>query len=174
MKKEYYWKDPEAARAAGRADYWANRDRHLESTRRYRLAHKDEVRAAKKRYASENRERLQAKGKEYYSQNRDSLLAKSNEWRKANPDYNIKRRLRHHGLSAERYQEILKRQGGGCAICGTGGRLVIDHDHKCCPGKYSCGKCVRGLLCHPCNQGIGHLEDDMERMRSAMEYLGSI
>lgn len=35
----------------------------------------------------------------------------------------------------------------GCEVCGTHDNLCIDHDHDCCPGKYTCGKCVRGVLC---------------------------
>ncbi|MFC9398664.1 endonuclease domain-containing protein [Streptomyces sp. NPDC057027] len=27
------------------------------------------------------------------------------------------------------------------------------------------------MLCHACNLGIGHFKDDLERLRSAIEYL---
>jgi hypothetical protein len=62
-------------------------------------------------------------------------------------------------------------QGGGCAICGRTpddapgrwSRLNIDHDHK--TGK------VRGVLCHGCNSGIGHLQDDPALLRRAAEYV---
>jgi len=35
-----------------------------------------------------------------------------------------------------------------------------DHDHVCCSGKKSCGKCLRGLLCHGCNTKLGALENN--------------
>ena len=38
--------------------------------------------------------------------------------------------------------------------------LHIDHDHSCCPGQTSCGKCVRGAMCIPHNVLLGKLEKD--------------
>ncbi len=35
----------------------------------------------------------------------------------------------------------------------------IDHDHACCPGQSSCGKCIRGVLCVRCNTFIAHFEN---------------
>jgi hypothetical protein len=48
---------------------------------------------------------------------------------------------------------------------------MTDHDRSCCPGTGSCGKCVRGLLCNPCNLMIGHAHDEQERLRAAIQYL---
>jgi hypothetical protein len=64
------------------------------------------------------------------------------------------------GITPEMYADMLARQGGRCAICEKPNgfysvRLVIDHDHACCPGKKTCGKCVRGLLCTACNLHLG-------------------
>jgi hypothetical protein len=86
-----------------------------------------------------------------------------------------KHRLHNYGITAEQYDAMLAAQGGGCAICGeqctSGRRLAVDHDHACCPGDKTCGKCVRGLLCGPCNQGIGKLRDSPRLLIAAASYL---
>ena len=84
--------------------------------------------------------------------------------------------LRRYGLTRERFAEILAAQGGGCAICRrdpetAARKFHVDHDHDCCPGGSSCGKCVRGILCGSCNAGIGLLGDDPARVRAAAVYL---
>lgn len=98
--------------------------------------------------------------------------------RKQAREYNRANSLkRTHGITHEQFDAILASQGGGCAICGAsqgdarGRRLHVDHDHDCCPGKTSCGNCVRGLLCNGCNTGIGLLGDDPARLASAVRYL---
>lgn len=37
-------------------------------------------------------------------------------------------------------------------------RATIDHDHRCCGGKRSCGSCVRGILCTTCNTALAGFE----------------
>lgn len=66
----------------------------------------------------------------------------------------------------------------GCAICGVlppADRplsFAVDHDHACCPERgRSCGRCVRGVLCGPCNTGLGHFGDDVSRLQGAIAYL---
>lgn len=81
---------------------------------------------------------------------------------------------RNYGITMEEYQALHEVQGGVCAICGqpettVQGRtntpfcLAVDHDHD--TGK------VRGLLCTPCNRGIGFLRDDPAILERALEYL---
>lgn len=86
-----------------------------------------------------------------------------------------KHRLINYGITAAQYDAMLAAQGGGCAICteqcSTGRRLAVDHDHSCCPGEKTCGKCIRGLLCGACNQGIGKLRDSPRLLIAAASYL---
>jgi hypothetical protein len=83
-------------------------------------------------------------------------------------DYRVRHR---HGLSPEQVASLMEAAGGCCEICGDSEALCIDHDHACCPGKRSCGQCVRGFLCRRCNVGIGMLGDDLERVTAAVAYL---
>jgi hypothetical protein len=88
---------------------------------------------------------------------------------RTSPRYRRTEKIKAHGLSIEQYENILNSQGGVCAICKLPESAVnpyskqprnlsIDHDHSCCPGRHSCGKCVRGLLCHKCNSALGVIE----------------
>jgi hypothetical protein len=81
------------------------------------------------------------------------------------------------GLAPGEYDQLLAHQGGRCYICHrkpVSKRLAVDHDHSCCSGPTSCGKCVRGLLCRNCNRDVlGHLKDDPEALRRAIAYLQS-
>ena len=70
-------------------------------------------------------------------------------------------------LTLGQYGEMLKCQGGVCAICGEGNKdgqpLVVDHRHKF--------GTVRGLLCRPCNLMLGHAQDSTDRLQKAAVYL---
>lgn len=81
------------------------------------------------------------------------------------------------GLTVADYDRMLAAQGGRCAICranepgGRAGRFHVDHDRSCCSGRDSCGRCVRGLLCHSCNTGLGKFRDDPAALLAAVAYL---
>lgn len=80
---------------------------------------------------------------------------------------------RNFRMTPGEYLQMLDRQGGVCAICRQSqeGNLSVDHDHRCCPGKRSCGKCIRGLLCRACNLALGYMRDDQAILAAAIEYL---
>ena len=71
------------------------------------------------------------------------------------------------GITAERYAELLRLQGGRCAICRArprSKRLAVDHDHQT--------GAVRGLCCKRCNHDLlGAAHDDVELLRRAIAYL---
>jgi transposase-like protein len=64
-------------------------------------------------------------------------------------------RLNKYKVTKEFIDLLSGFQQGSCAVCNrahAGGRAMdIDHDHSCCPGRGSCGDCVRGLVCNDCN-----------------------
>ena len=80
---------------------------------------------------------------------------------------------RFYGLTVDQYNELLRKQHGGCAICGLsdldapGARrkfeLSVDHCHD--TGR------VRGLLCNRCNRAIGLFGDDPKILHKAIAYL---
>lgn len=76
-----------------------------------------------------------------------------------------------YNLSPERYTRLLERFGGLCWICRYRKGRQVDHDHKCCSGKTSCGKCVRGILCGPCNKFLGFIRDRPEVLQNGLIYL---
>jgi len=74
-----------------------------------------------------------------------------------------------YGITPEDYDALLAAQGGACALCSApqpnkvGSRFYIDHDHA--------SGAVRGLLCGPCNMGLGQFRDDPDLLRAAAQYV---
>lgn len=90
-------------------------------------------------------------------------------------------RIRYQ-LSVEQYDAMLDAQNGLCACCGRPetrklpsgegvARLCVDHDHRCCSGDTSCGKCVRQLLCAGCNFAVGLVEKIPGLWEPVADYL---
>ena len=79
-----------------------------------------------------------------------------------------KRRESQYGMSREQFDALLESQGGKCAICksdkaGGRGDWHVDHDH----GTNE----IRGLLCHSCNVGLGHFDDNAQLLMDAVLYI---
>lgn len=77
-------------------------------------------------------------------------------------------------ITFEEYSEMMIKQNNVCAIClkgekrksrieGNVCRLAIDHNHE--TGK------IRELLCHNCNQVVGHSRESIETLEKAILYL---
>jgi hypothetical protein len=116
------------------------------------------------------------KNARYYWKHKESYNCKMNEHYHSRYKHTLI--LKRYGLSEDDYNTRLSEQNNVCAICQRpasveGRRLSVDHDHKCCSGKDSCGKCVRGLLCSACNTVLGMMKDDSTVLVRAATYLMS-
>jgi hypothetical protein len=91
------------------------------------------------------------------------MRQRQEEYKIKRTDYNLKKA---YGISSEQYQEKLKYQNYGCAICGkkaTTKALAVDHCH-------ASGK-IRDLLCSSCNTGLGVFYDNPELLNKAADYI---
>lgn len=90
--------------------------------------------------------------------------------------YNRKNYLKqNYNLDIDDFDRMSK---NGCQICGEVPEVNyhVDHDHACCPGNGSCGKCVRGVVCVRCNMLVdkyerGKLRLDNPRLKKIIRYL---
>ena len=118
------------------------------------------------------KEKVNAKKREHYERCRESYLAynRSDKRRASVFKWKLEKQF---GITVEQFDEMLRKQGGACAVCGRPPteinghrhkhRLHVDHDH-------ATGR-VRGLLCNSCNVAIGCLKDDIGVLYAAIDYL---
>lgn len=122
------------------------------------------------------------------SQCKECLNIKKREYlgvvRKQDP-LRLKRQtlMGQYNITLEEYIEILyTNQNGVCPLCEVKAPSIeemiedrfwsVDHYHSCCPNKSSCGKCVRGILCDPCNNAMKQPMDNKKWWENAGIYLG--
>ena len=74
--------------------------------------------------------------------------------------YHLKHR---YGIGADEFDELVRQQGGVCAICGRPDPEHVDHSHET--------GAVRGILCFNCNGGLGQFRDSIDALRAAAAYL---
>lgn len=153
---------------------------------------KDEERARRReRYATdpEFRAMIDAANKKWRAENRERSNEYQRDWkrqrRKDHPEkFRAQDLKKMFKVTPEWYAAKEVEQGGCCAICKQPEseihcqtkkvmRLAIDHDHKCCSGPKSCGKCVRGLVCIKCNMALSRVEALPNFGELALDYLAS-
>lgn len=89
--------------------------------------------------------------------------------RRTKPEQNRNQHLkRSYGIDLDEYNRIFTLQEGKCDICkrhqsALKTKLHVDHCH-------ASGK-VRALLCFNCNQALGNVSDNIERLEAAIKYL---
>jgi len=121
------------------------REQKLGYKKTYREKHKEEIREYKREYRRTHKE----KNRIY---NREKLL------------------LKKYNLTLAQYNEMFIKQEYKCAICGKHQSeykrtFDVDHDH--------CTEKVRGLLCGKCNRMLGNVNDDINILINAINYLKS-
>jgi hypothetical protein len=110
-----------------------------------------------------------AKSAAWVAANPERVRANAAARKAKNPDGHRNGHLRRmYGITQLDYERMLSTQEGRCACCGSTepgryGHFLVDHDHD--TGD------IRGLLCHPCNAGIGLLGDTLADVRLAVAYL---
>ena len=147
------------------------------ATKRMADCHPDRVHYAKgmcqECYDADKHERL-------YPVQRERKIAQQSVWYQANKEHVFARELKNRfNITIEQFRGIIAKQGGKCGIplCpkrpkeGEIAFWHVDHDHDCCPGKKSCGNCVRGILCRTCNAGMGQFYHNTELMDDVVAYL---
>lgn len=102
--------------------------------------------------------------------NREKYLKSQNSYYRKDPEKYKWLRLKNSiGLTKDVFYSMLEKQDNKCALCqrpfeSLSKRLLhIDHCHE--TGK------IRGLLCMPCNVGLGMLGDNEESLEKALSYL---
>ena len=100
----------------------------------------------------------------------------------------LKYTLYNHRMTMEQYTALRLAQADRCGACkeplrfGETRAVTVDHDPRCCQyetlssgrkkgSPISCGKCVRALLCSPCNRAIGFFERYPQRIYMWIDYI---
>lgn len=113
-------------------------------------------------------EKEKEKQAKYYKKNATEAKEKMKEYKKVNKSRIKTLNLKKYGLSQEQYEVMVELQNHSCKICKRHSSefskgLCVDHCHK--SGK------IRGLLCGPCNTGIGLLQDNPAIIIAAATYV---
>jgi len=102
--------------------------------------------------------------------NRDKYISSQRGYyNKDKETYKWTSRCNHHGITKEQFFEFLVKQDNKCALCNKpfvsiwGKDCHIDHCHET--------NKIRGLLCMPCNVGLGMLGDNEEGLLKALKYI---
>jgi hypothetical protein len=153
-RKEYHkkWreKNKEKTKEYSRRKYEKFKDVLKERLYKWREQNRNKLAIIDNRYYQKNRTRKLLVNSKYYTDNRDSIVNQ--------------RRFQKYGITRDEFDNLLKKQGGVCAICKKELKTpCIDHCHKT--------NTVRGILCHSCNRGIGLLQDDSNILFNAHKYL---
>lgn len=100
-------------------------------------------------------------------ENPEKVKASNKRWRENNRGKTKIAALKAvYGLSEDEFRELLDSTIGACPICEEefgSHTACIDHDHE--TGE------IRGIICRKCNLMLGRINDDIDILLNAIEYL---
>lgn len=109
--------------------------------------------------------------KEEYNRNRESYLIRSRNTHKNNPLRGRARNLvTNFGMTIQMYEDMLLKQEGKCAICGSTESNNVRTSNFCVDHCHETGN-IRGLLCHNCNMHLGYAKDNVSILEKSIAYL---
>jgi len=126
-----------------------------------------------RQWRARNGAKVREKSRRHYRNDRPRQIARVRQWQNENPEKFRESEARRkgwrgakYGLKKGDYERLWGLQEGGCALCRK--PLVEKHTHidHC----HETGR-VRGLLCRPCNAGLGMFHDNPDELRRAIAYL---
>lgn len=109
----------------------------------------------------ENKEKAKLRNKKPEVREKRLIANKQPKRQRYRKDWGLKK---NYNLSIEEFENLLKSQNNECVICSE--KLIKPHVDHC-----HITEVVRGILCRPCNQGIGFLKDNIEILKNAILYL---
>lgn len=147
--------------ASNKKSYYENQEKRIATSTKWKLENRERANAWERSDRSKNPEKYREREKKYKTRNWSEL--------------SVNESLRKLGLKNEDFIKLNQEHNGYCKICdqpetsksrsGNIRRLAIDHCHK--SGK------IRGLLCHECNTMLGKAKDNIDILKSAIQYLES-
>ena len=167
----------------------AAREHRTKQAREYYILNKQRIAARQREWYLRNREKRRTQTATWQRDNRKKInahrlahpeiyLASARRWRAAHKSKNaevqraadLKKKYAKYGITADRYDALVRTQHGRCAICGevpngkkARGRLHVDHCHA--------RDRFRALICGNCNTALGMVGDSIERLEKLIAYL---
>jgi len=121
------------------------------------------------RYRQEYPEKSYEYDKKWQKKNREKVLAYRKKYAEKHPQIVKNGQLKNRfGITLVEYNQFLHKQNNKCALCfidqqNCSKAFAVDHNHI--TGK------IRGLLCHPCNVGLGCFKENLLVLENAINYL---
>jgi hypothetical protein len=125
-----------------------------------------------------NRKKVLLRQHKYYLKNSEKIKAYQKQHR-LNKPISVRRLYERrkgvktlYNLTPEQHDSFLRKQNFTCPITSLPVNIfsTIDHDHSCCSGRRSCGKCVRGIIYGKVNSALGAFSNPIWLLK-AYEYV---